>query len=159
MASGELSMAINLSASAPIAFSISDACRCFSKALVVCTESGGKADRPELERSLTFCELTGSTILVASLDRLSRDVMFLEQIKRRCEAGGFEFKCCDMPEANSFLLGVMAQLAQYERQRISERTSAALQAAKRRGVQLGNPMGVAAFHGRQAIGAKGLALT
>lgn len=104
-------------------------------------ESGGKADRDQLEKALSHCELTGATLLVATLDRLSRDVLFLETVKRRCDAGGFDFRCCDMPDANSFMLGVMAQLAQYERERIRERTKAALAQAKARGVKLGSPHG------------------
>lgn len=116
-------------------------------------ESGAKSDRPELERALTACELTGATLLVATLDRLSRDVMFLETVKRRCASGGFGFKCCDMPDADSFTLGIMIQVAAYERQRISERTSAALRAAKRRGVKLGCPLGAQPFEGKRKLGA------
>lgn len=116
-------------------------------------ESGGKADRIELEKALTQCELTGATLVVATLDRLSRDVLFLETVKRRCAEGGFEFRCADMPDANSFMLGVMAQMAQYERERISERTKAALQAAKRRGVRLGGPNGAQPFEGKRELGA------
>ncbi len=116
-------------------------------------ESGSKSDRKALEGALSLCEITGSTLVVATLDRLSRDALFLETVKRRAEAGGFEFKCADMPEANSFMLGVMAQLAQYERELISSRTSRALQAAKARGVVLGNPNGAKAFQGRQGTGA------
>ncbi len=115
-------------------------------------ESGAKSDRPELERALNLCELTKSTLVVATLDRLSRDVLFLETVKRRCVAGGFAFRCSDMPDATEFVLGIMAQVAQYERQRISERTSAALQAAKARGTVLGNPEGIKAFRGRQGLG-------
>ena len=117
-------------------------------------ESGAKSDRPELEKALTTCELTGATLVVATLDRLSRDVMFLETVKRRCTDGGFEFRCADMPDANGFMLGVMAQLAQYERERIRERTRGALQAAKRRGVKLGCPLGARPFEGKRDIGAK-----
>ena len=121
-------------------------------------ESGAKADRAGLENALNACELTGSCLLIATLDRLSRDVAFLEQVKRRCEAGGFEFKCCDMPEANSFMLGIMGQLAQYEREQIGDRTRRAMDAAKARAkaegreLRFGNPAGVAAFKGRQAAG-------
>lgn len=93
-------------------------------------ESGAKADRVELEKALNACELTGSTLLVATLDRLTRDVAFLEHVKQRCEAGGFAFRCCDMPDANSFMLGVMGQLAQYEREQIGERTRRAMAAAR-----------------------------
>lgn len=117
-------------------------------------ESGAKSNRPELEKALNHCELTGSTLLIATLDRLSRDVLFLETVKRRCQAGDFEFCCCDMPDANSFMLGVMAQLAQYERERIRERTKAALAAAKQRGVKLGSPLGAKFFEGKREIGAK-----
>ena len=67
-------------------------------------ESGAKADRVELEKALNLCELTGSTLLISTLDRLSRDVLFLELVKRRCEAGGFSFRCCDMPDADSLAL-------------------------------------------------------
>ena len=116
-------------------------------------ESGAKADRPELEKALTTCELTGSTLLVATLDRLSRDVMFLEKVKIRCAAGGFSFKCVDMPDADSFMLGIMAQVAQYERERISARTKAGLAQAKLRGTKLGNPRGAASFNGQADLGA------
>jgi len=121
-------------------------------------ESGAKADRAGLEKALNACELTGSCLLVATLDRLSRDVVFLEHVKQRCAAGGFEFKCCDMPEANSFMLGIMGQLAQYEREQIGERTRRAMAAAKVRAkaegreLRFGNPAGVTAFQGRQAVG-------
>lgn len=121
-------------------------------------ESGTRADRPELEKALTLCELTGATLLTATLDRLSRDVMFLETVKRRCEAGGFGFKCADMPDADSFILGVMAQVAAYERRRISERTRAALAAARDRGVRLGGAApdhpGGRLFDGRRGLGAE-----
>lgn len=110
--------------------------------------------RPELERALTSCELTGGTLLIATLDRLSRDVMFLETIKRRCETGGFGFKCADMPDADSFMLGILIQVGQYEREKISERTRLALKAAKRRGTKLGNPNGARNFDGKREIGAK-----
>ena len=122
-------------------------------------ESGGNADRAGLEAALTMCELTRSCLLVATLDRLSRDVMFLELVKRRCAAGGFEFKCCDMPEANSFMIGIMIQLAAYEREQISDRTRRAMAAAKvlataeGRDLNYGNPAGAKAFQGRQGLGA------
>lgn len=128
-------------------------------------ESGGKADRAGLEAALTMCELTRSCLLVATLDRLSRDVAFLETVKRRCEAGGFAFKCCDMPEANSFMIGVMISLAAYEREQISDRTRRAMVAAKvkataeGRELNYGNPNGAKAFQGRQGIGAANAAVS
>lgn len=121
-------------------------------------ESGACSERPELEAALTQCELTGAVLLIASLDRLSRDVLFLEALKRRCEAGGFGFKCVDMPDADALTLGIMIQLAQWERQKISERTRAALMQAKANGRKLGGAAerhpGATAFRGRQRAGWK-----
>ena len=118
------------------------------------SESGANCQRVELERALTQCELTGSCLLVATLDRLTRDVAFLELVKHRCEAGGFSFRCADLPDATEFVLGILIQVAAYERQRIRERTSLALQAAKRRGVKLGNPNGTRNFEGKRTLGAR-----
>lgn len=98
-------------------------------------ESGKKADRPELEKALKRCRLTGATLVIAKLDRLSRDVEFIAKMQK----GAVEFVCCDMPEANSLTIGLMAIMAQHEREAISQRTKAALKAAKARGVVLGNP--------------------
>lgn len=108
-------------------------------------ESGRKNtnERPQLKAALDLCEVTGASLVVSTLDRLTRDVSFLEQVKRRCERGGFQFCCADMPEASPFMLGIMAQVAQYEAERISERTKVALQSARERGIKLGGPNGVA----------------
>jgi len=98
-------------------------------------ESGSKDNRPELQKALRKCRLTGATLLIAKLDRLSRNRRFLMELSD----SSITFVCCDMPEANNFTVGLLACLADYERQLISERTKAALQAAKARGVVLGNP--------------------
>ena len=98
-------------------------------------ESGSKDNRPELQKALRKCRLTGATLLIAKLDRLSRNRRFLMELSD----SSIKFVCCDMPEANNFTVGLLACLADYERQLISERTKAALQAAKARGVVLGNP--------------------
>jgi len=98
-------------------------------------ESGGKADRPELIRALRRCRLTGATLIVAKLDRLSRDVEFIAQLQK----SNVRFVCADMPEANTLTIGLLAVLAQHERELISTRTRDALAAAKARGVVLGNP--------------------
>lgn len=98
-------------------------------------ESGGKADRPELIRALRRCTLTGATLIVAKLDRLSRDVEFIAQLQK----SAVKFVCADMPEANTLTIGLLAVLAQHERELISVRTRDALAAAKARGVTLGNP--------------------
>ena len=99
------------------------------------TESGGKADRPELIRALRRCRLTGATLIVAKLDRLSRDVEFISALQK----SAVKFVCADMPLATSLTVGLLAVLAQHERELISTRTRDALAAAKARGVVLGNP--------------------
>jgi DNA invertase Pin-like site-specific DNA recombinase len=98
-------------------------------------ESGSKNNRPELQKALRECRLTGGTLLIAKLDRLSRNRRFLMDL----QDSSITFVCCDMPEANNFTVGLLACLADYERELISERTKAALKAAKARGVKLGNP--------------------
>ena len=98
-------------------------------------ESGVKNDRPELLQALRSCRLKGATLVIAKLDRLSRNRRFLMEL----QDSSVKFVCCDMPDANHFTIGLMANIADYERQLISERTKAALKAAKDRGVKLGNP--------------------
>jgi DNA invertase Pin-like site-specific DNA recombinase len=101
-------------------------------------ESGKQADnRPQLQEALRLCRTTGATLIVAKLDRLSRDAAFLMQLQN----SGVSFVAADMPGANSFTVGVMALVAQQEREAISERTKAALAAAKARGVNLGGRRG------------------
>lgn len=97
-------------------------------------ESGKKDDRPELMNALHLCQLTGATLIIAKLDRLSRDPDFLGMLMKD---GGVDFVACDMPDANKFIIRIMAALAEKEREMISERTKAALKAAKDRGVKLG----------------------
>jgi DNA invertase Pin-like site-specific DNA recombinase len=98
-------------------------------------QSGSKDDRPELHKALRQCRLTGATLLIAKLDRLSRNRRFLLELADSTT----NFIAVDMPEANNFTVGLLACLADYERQLISERTKAGLRAAKARGVKLGNP--------------------
>ena len=98
-------------------------------------ESGKNNERLELQKALTHCHLTGATLLVAKLDRLSRDVHFITSL----EKAGVEFTVCDFPFANKFTINIFAALAQYERELISQRTTAALQAKKARGAILGKP--------------------
>lgn len=104
-------------------------------------ESGKREDRPELEKALERARLTGATLVVAKLDRLSRDLHFLTKLQKE----GTRFIAVDMPEANELTVHIMAAVAQAERKAISSRTKEALAAAKARGVRLGNPNGAAAF--------------
>jgi len=96
-------------------------------------ETGKHANRPELTNAMEQCKLTGATLVIAKLDRLSRDAAFLIGLQK----SGIKFVAVDMPDANNLTIGIMAVMAQHEREMISKRTVEALAAAKRRGVKLG----------------------
>jgi DNA invertase Pin-like site-specific DNA recombinase len=102
-------------------------------------ETGKGADaidrRPELKAALAAAKRVRAPIIVAKLDRLSRDVAFIAGLM----AARVPFTCCDIPHADPFLLHVYAAVAEQERRMISARTKAALAAKKAQGVRLGNP--------------------
>jgi DNA invertase Pin-like site-specific DNA recombinase len=105
------------------------------------TESGKRDDRPELAKALHHAKGVGATLVIAKLDRLSRDAHFLTGLMKR----GVDFVAADMPGVNNFTVTVLAAVAQQEREAISRRTREALAAAKRRGTRLGNPNGARAL--------------
>lgn len=104
------------------------------KASYIEVESGKRADRPQLARALSHARRNKATLCVAKLDRLSRNVQFLATVMN----AGTDFVACDMPSANKCMLHVMGAIAENEAKAISERTRAALQAAKLRGTLLGS---------------------
>lgn len=104
-------------------------------------ESGKNNQRPELAKALHLAKVTGATLVIAKLDRLSRNAAFLLTLRD----SGAKFVAADMPDANDLTVGIMALVAQQEREAISRRTKEALAAAKARGTRLGNPNGAAAL--------------
>ena len=96
-------------------------------------ESGRNTNRVKLKAAIDLCQATNATLLVAKFDRLSRNARFLLQIKE----SGVKIAAADMPDVDELVIGIMAMVAQHEAKAISERTRAALQAAKARGVVLG----------------------
>lgn len=99
-------------------------------------ESGKRADRPEFTKAADYAELANATVLVAKLDRLSRDLHFITSLQKR----GIKFKLCDLPEIDQLTIHILAAMAEHEARMISVRTKQALAIAKSRGVILGNPL-------------------
>ena len=120
---------------------------------IVEIESGkSHRNRPGLTRALEACRRYGAKLIISRLDRLSRDPVFLLSLRD----AGIDFTAVDMPNANRMTVGVMALVAEQEREAISQRTKAALAAAKARGVKLGCPRPeVAHFRDRKAAAAAG----
>lgn len=97
-------------------------------------ESGKKNGRPKLGEAMRTAKRQKATLVIAKLDRLARSVAFISQIME----SGVEFVAVDMPMANRLTVHILAAVAEHEREMISQRTKAALAAAKARGVALGN---------------------
>lgn len=101
------------------------------------TESGKDIEnRPVLKQAIKFCNENDHTLIVAKLDRLSRDVEHIFKIQKQL---GERFKSCDLPSTDSLTLSIFAGLAQREREIIGIRTRQALKAKKEQGVKLGKP--------------------
>src|SRR5712671_1730975 len=100
-------------------------------------ESGRKTDeeRPQRAAALDYAKRNKATVIIAKLDRLARNAEFL----LRLQNSGVDFVCCDCPNADKFTAGILALVAQRERELISERTRLGMAAAKTKGVKLGTP--------------------
>jgi DNA invertase Pin-like site-specific DNA recombinase len=101
-------------------------------------KSGGKNDRQKIKEALDRCYLSGAKLVVAKLDRISRDVGFIDVLLK----SGTKFVCADMPEANESMIQFLSIFAQYERKMASERTKAALAQKKERAKLRGEPTGL-----------------
>src|SRR5215204_4097354 len=113
---------------------------------VVEIESGKRNDRPKLAEALRLCRLHGAVLIIAKLDRLARNVAFISNLME----SGVEFTAVDFPQANRLTVHILAAVAEHEREMISQRTKAALAAAKARGKRLGGDRG-----NLRAVGEKG----
>lgn len=98
-------------------------------------ESGRKSDRPKLHEALELCKKKKATLIVAKMDRLSRNVAFTSQLLD----SGTEIVFCDFPKANRLVLTIISAISEYEAGLIRQRTKAALQVKKGQGCQLGKP--------------------
>jgi DNA invertase Pin-like site-specific DNA recombinase len=106
-------------------------------------ESGKRSDRPKLAEALTACRIQGAKLIIAKLDRLARNVAFISNLME----SKVEFEAVDFPQANRLTIHIMAAIAEHEAKMISDRTRAALAAAKARGKRLGG------FRGRAGTAA------
>jgi DNA invertase Pin-like site-specific DNA recombinase len=110
-------------------------------------ESGKRDTRPQLTAAIAQAQQIGATLLIAKLDRLSRNAGFIFALRD----SGVKFLAVDMPDANHLTVGILAVIADHERQAISDRTKAALGALKARGVQLGSPENLTSAAREKAI--------
>jgi DNA invertase Pin-like site-specific DNA recombinase len=104
--------------------------------------SGKNNDRPELGNAIEHAKRVGAKLLIAKLDRLSRNASFIFTLRDT----KVDFVCCDMPDANTLTIGIFATLAQHERELISQRTKAALAAKKKTGWKAGTPENLTYAH-------------
>ncbi len=98
-------------------------------------ESGKNVNRPELNKALECCKRNNATLLVAKLDRLSRNLHFVTSLQN----SGVDFIACDLPTANRLTIHIIAAIAENEALLISQRTKQALAEKKKQGIKLGNP--------------------
>ena len=99
------------------------------------TISGRKDNRPQLNSALALCRVARATLIIARLDRLSRNVRTISRLME----SGLDFVTADFPFANKFTIHILAAIAEYESQLQSERTKAAIATSRGRGVDSGKP--------------------
>lgn len=104
-------------------------------------ESGRNPKRPQLAEALNACRKRKATLLIAKLDRLSRSVAFIANLLEDTSASKVPFVAVDNPHANKLTLHILSAVAEEEARAISDRTKAALAAAKARGVKIGGDRG------------------
>ncbi len=102
-------------------------------------ESGKNNNRPVLEQAIQQAHKTGATLIIAKLDRLSREVSFLFQLRDRIQKSGVSIKSLDIPDLSTLNLGIYSTISQHERETTSNRTKLALAELKKQGVKLGSP--------------------
>lgn len=105
-------------------------------------ESGRKKDRPQLQAAIQAAKHHQARLLIAKLDRLSRNASFV-MVLRDSEV---DFVACDLPDANTLTIGIMASFAQHEAEQIAKRTRAALAQKKAQGFTLGKPENLTDSH-------------
>ncbi|WP_461117549.1 recombinase family protein [Spirosoma jeollabukense] len=110
-------------------------------------ESGRKKERPQLQAAIQTAKQHSARLLIAKLDRLSRNASFV-MVLRDSEV---DFVACDLPDANTLTIGIMASFAQHEAEQISKRTRAALAQKKVRGFTLGKPENLTDSHRAQGV--------
>jgi DNA invertase Pin-like site-specific DNA recombinase len=109
--------------------------RCKVLAELTEVESGRDTGRPKLAEALWFCRVYEAKLVIARLDRLARSIAMIAGLMK----SDVDFVAADMPLANRFTIHILAAVAEYEARLISERTKAAMAAAKARGRKFGNP--------------------
>jgi DNA invertase Pin-like site-specific DNA recombinase len=112
-------------------------------------ESGKRNSRPQLLEALAYAKQHKARLVIAKLDRLSRNASFIFALKD----SGVDFVCADMPDANTLTIGIFATLAQHERELIGERTRKALAAKKQQGFQLGTPQNLTPLAQQKGVAA------
>ena len=107
-------------------------------------ESGAKSNRPKLEEALRLCQISNATLIVAKIDRLTRDLHFLTGLQLR----NVKFQALDMPEANETMLQVMISFAQMDNKLRSVRIKEGMKKAKEKGKKFGTPSNLSTYYER-----------